>query len=492
MEFRKFLNIGTVAFLILASLPVLAKSKTNYLTLTLGLTKEEHVANMPDSLSEDPSYNKNVVKISIAKELKTIRFEPTGPGKTNFTLRNAAGSVVTEYIIIVRKNDLGNVMNQIRDALKDIEGINFRIMNNKVVVDGEILLPRDMNRIFNVVTQFGDAASSLVVMSPLAQKKIAEMIEKDIGNPEIHVRAVNEKFLLEGVAGNEAEKIKAEIIAKTYVPDVVVEAAESAGVVKKRKIDSVINLLAVKPPAEQPPTKTIKLIVHYVELQKDYNKSFKFQWAPSLKDDSGLQFSATNSSAAGGFISTLTGTISNLLPSLNFAKAHGFARVLKSSSVIVEDGSPGVIRSITRVPYSVQNQYGQLSTAFEEAGIDTNITPRVVNAKSDRVAMTVTFSLKSLIGQTEKGPLISNNTIQTRVTVRSNQSAAIGGLVGNDSSTGFNRLPSTANSNPIFSLLASKQFQHNQSQFVVFITPVIMNSASEGSDEIKKKFRLKQ
>src|SRR5205085_2398181 len=111
--------------------------------------------------------------------------------------------------------------------------------------------------------------------------------------------------------------------------------------------------------------------------------------------------------------------------------------------------------------------------------------------KSDSVGLTITFSLKSLVGQTEKGPLISNSTIQTKVTVRSSQSAAIGGLVGNDASTAYNRLPKGVSENPILSLYASKQFQHNQSQFVVFITPVIMNSASEGSDEIKKKFRLK-
>lgn len=420
----KFLAKPLAALFLILLMPAVSFAKVTYITLTVGgLTKEERVPSMPENLSDDAAYNKGVVKIYIAKELKTIRFEPVGPGTTNFALRDSKGKKIKEFVINVRKNDLGSVMNQIRDALKDIEGINFRVMNNKVVVDGEILLPRDMNRIFSVVSQFGEAASSLVVMSPLAQKKIAEMIERDIGNPEIHVRAVNEKFLLEGVASSENEKTRSEIIAKTYVPDVVVEAAESAGVVKKRKLDSVINLLGVRPPAEQPPSKTIKLIVHYVELQKDYDKSFKFQWMPSLKDDSGVQFSSNNQNAGGGLVTSITGTINNLLPSLNFAKAHGFARVLKSSTMIVEEGNPGIIRSITRIPYSVQNQYGQLSTAFEEAGIDTNITPKLVNAKSDRIAMTVVFSLKSLIGQTEKGPLVSNNTIQTRVTVRSNQSA---------------------------------------------------------------------
>lgn len=492
-EMMKKLFLAFLATLVLAvAVTPIAHAAKKTLVLTLGLTEEVKVANMPASLGDDLNYNRNVVKIAVAKDLKLIRFESVGVGKTNFTLRDDKGKKIVEYVIIVQKNNLNAVAGQIKELLKEIEGIKVKIVNGRVVIDGEILLPKDMNRIFTVVAQFSDVASSMVTMSPLAQKKIAELIEKDIGNPEIHVRAVNEKFILEGVASSESEKQKSEIIAKTYVPDVIVDDAESAGKIKKRKVDSVINLLGVKPPADQPPAKTIKLIVHYVELQKDYNKSFRFQWMPNLKDDSNLQFSASNSSAAGGAISTITGTVSDLFPKLNFAKAHGHARVLKSSSLIVEDGNPGVIKSQTGIPYTTQNQYGQLTTSFANAGIDSTITPRVLNAKSDSINLTITFTLSSLIGQTDKGPIISTSNIQTRVTVRSSQSAAIGGLVGNDASTAYNRLPKGVSDNPILSLYASKQFQHNQSQFVVFITPVIMNSASEGSDDIKKKFRLKQ
>ncbi len=475
--------------LIPVSLP--AKDGKKSMVLTVGLPIEDTVENMPQALGDDLNYNRNVVRISVAPTLKAVRFEPIAPGATNFILRDDKGKKIIEYVITVRKSNLEKVASEIKGLLGDIEGIQIKIVNNKVVIDGEILLPRDMNRIYSVTAQFSDVASSIVTMSPLAQKKIAEMIEKDVGNPEIHVRAVNEKFILEGVASSEAEKQKAEIIAKTYVPDVIVEAAESAGLLKKRKIDSVINLLTIKASPEAQPGKIIKIIVHYVELQKDYERGFRFQWTPSLKEDSGVNFSSGGQSN-GGIVGAITGTISDLLPKLNFAKAHGHARVLQSSSLIVQDGSPGIIKSVTRIPYTVQNQYGQLSTNFEEAGIDTNITPSIVSAKSDSIGLTITFSLKSLIGQTEKGPLVSNKSIQTKVTVRSSQSAAIGGLVSNDSSMAYNRLPRGASENPIISLYASKQFQRNQSQFVVFITPIIMNSASDGSEDVKKKFRLKE
>jgi pilus assembly protein CpaC len=470
-----------------------ASSKQS-VSLTVGLSEERNVPNMPGNLGDDLNYNRNIVKISINKDNRLVRFEPLAPGTTNFILRDDKGTKIVEYNIVIRKSNLNSAAAQIKSLLSDIEGINIKIVNNKIIIDGEILLPKDMSRIYNVVAQFSDVAASIVTMSPLAQKKISELIEKDIGNPEIHVRAVNEKFILEGVAGSEAEKTKAEIIAKTYVPDVVVEAAESAGILKKRKIDSVINLLSVKPGPEPQPGKTIKLVIHYVELQKDYTKAFRFQWTPSLANDStNLQFSNGGDGTTGsGVISSITGTVNNLLPKLNWAKNHGHARVLKSSSVIVQDGSPGILNSQNSIPYSVQNAYGQLTTAFVKTGLASTITPTIINPKSDSVSLVVEFSLTTLTGDTNKGPLTSENAIKTRVTVRSGQSAAIGGLVGNDSSMAYNRLPAGVTDNPIISLYASKQFQTNQSQFVVFITPVIMNSASEGSDAIKKKFRLKE
>lgn len=461
-------------------------------TLYMGLTQEVKVRNMPKELSDDLNYNRSIVKISIAKKLGILRFEPVKPGRTNFKLRDSKGRVVASYKIYVRQSSLAGKVRQIKSLLADIEGIQIKVVNGRILIDGEILLPRDMNRIYSVVAQFGKSASSIVTMSPLAQKKIARLIERDIGNPDIHVRAVNEKFILEGTANSEAEKNKAEIIAKTYVPDVVVEAAEAAQVIRKRRVNSVINLLNVKSGPPPQPGKMIKLIVHYVELKKDYTKGFRFQWMPTLSDNSGVQFSGGSRDAGSGVIGAITGTISDLLPKLNFAKAHGHARVLQSSSIIVQDGSPGIVKSVTKIPFPAQNAYGQITTRFAEAGLDTNITPSLVSARSSSINLNIMFTLSSYLGKTEAGPMMSNRTIQTRVVVSDSQSAAVGGLVSSSQSMGYNRLPAGAKANPIVSLYASKEFQKDQSQFVVFVTPVVMASASEGSDAIKRKFRLRR
>lgn len=462
-----------------------------FVNLTLGIEQDEKLPPLPANVEFKGDFRR-VVTASYAKDLNTIRFIPKAEGFATLTIHDKRnGKVVAEFRIDVKKSKLDKVVREMRALLGDIEGINIKIVNNKVVVDGQILLPKDLARIFNVVKQFGDQASSLVTLSPLAQKKIAEFIARDINNPEIEVRAVNDKIILQGYANSDEEKVRAEIIAKTYLPDIVIDAAEDGGPIKKRRPlnDGVINLIEVKPAPVAPPKKMIQLVVHYVELNKDYSKAFKFQFTPELGDNSQMTFQ-TGGDSPGGIISSITGTVSNLLPKLNWAKQHGHARVLESTSLIVEEGKRGEIKQVTDQPYTVLGKDGTQGTAFASVGIVTGITPVLSGEKSSSVNMDMSFEVSSLVGNTSAGaPIVSKNQMSSTVTVRDRQSAAVGGLIRNASSTGYNR-PS-GQKNPIISLYASKDFVKQQSQFVVFVTPIVKTSASSGSEQIKKKFRLR-
>lgn len=462
-----------------------------FLNLTLGLETDEKLPPVPKPFkSGGDCKSLGIADALYSEAAESLRFTPKREGICTFTIKDIKnGKIVAEYRIDVRKSKLDAVVREMQALLGDIEGINIKIVNNKVIVDGQILLPRDMNRIYNVVTQFGDQASSLVTLSPLAQKKIAEFISRDINNPEISVRAVNDKFLLEGIANSEDEKNRAEIIAKTYVPALIVEKAEMDGAVKRPRPanDGVINLITVKPSAPPPPGKIIQLVVHYVELKKDYGKNFRFQFTPEISDNSGVKIES-GSNTSGGVGTQIMATISNLIPKLNWAKTHGHARILESTTMIVQDGKTGTINAYSDVPYTVTNDKGA-STQFKPVGIASKITPIILGERSDSISMDINFKIDALIGQTSAGPLTSTNQIETAIVVRSGQSAAIGGLIKSRSHTGYNSPPEGVK-NPIISLYASRDFQRNQSQFVVFVTPIIKSSASSGAEKIKKKFRL--
>ncbi len=480
-------------FFIIPSLSVAQANRsgteTRDIDLYVGLPHDETLPRLPGSFDLSGTY-RSVTRIETRRGQSQLRFVPTKEGIGTVIIKDKnTGQIVYQLTVRVGKTDLQRVAREIRSLLSTIEGVTVRVLNNRVVVDGQILLPSDMKRIHSVVKQYGPLATTLVTLSPIAQNKIAEIIERDINNPEIYVRAVNGKFILDGMANSPEERDRAEIIAKMYVPDVVVEEAVADKRVLERRTDVVINLIKIKQAAAPEPEKIIQMVIHFVELQKDYTRGFRFQWTPDIGDGSTLQFS-TGGRSPGGLVGTLTGTISNLLPKLNWAKQHGFARVLQSSSLIVQDGRQGTLNSLTRVPYQVISATGQPGTNFEEVGLRTNITPQVMGARSDSVRLDMNFSVKNLLSYTDQGPLTSSREINTMIHVRSGQSAAVGGLISSDTGTNYNKLPSNASQNPIFSLYASRDFRNNQSQFVVFVTPSIRASASQGSDRIKQKFRL--
>lgn len=466
--------------------------KQDFLTLSIGSPHDLVLSDLPAKIQLDGTF-RTQSRVQYNPGNKTLRFNPKSVGVGTLIIKNpTSGKILYEYTIDVRKIDLQKVAREIQNLLESIEGISIKILNNKVIVDGQILLPADMKRIHSVVKQYGNLATSLVTLSPVAQNKIAQFVEKKINNPEVRVTAVNGKFILEGWVNDGKESQRAEIIAKMYVPDLVIDEAVADKKVVERKADVVVNLINIRPPPDREPDKIIQLVVHFVELQKDYTKSFRFQFMPDIGDGSSLQFSSGGRSP-GGMTGTITGTISNLLPKLNWAKEHGYARVLQSATIITEDGKPGVINSISRIPYqTISGEGGIPSTNFEETGIRTNITPRVGGPRSDTVDLTMSFAVKSLVSYTTQGPLTASREIQTSLHVRSGQSAAVGGLITNDSGTNYNKLPPNVSRNPLISLYASKDFRKNQSQFVVFVTPVIKSSASSGSDKIKRKFRIEE
>src|SRR5690606_56184 len=207
---------------------------------------------------------------------------------------------------------------------------------------------------------------------------------------------------------------------------------------KKRKEAEVINLLQIRAGAPPEPKKTIQLVVHYVEMSKKYLNSSSFKWAPGLQDNTSVKFTKDTTTNNSGIVSEISGIITGLLPKLNYAKQHGHARILQSSSVTTKDGQKGIVSATEQIPFVVRqpSASGDINTTqFANIGISTEITPKIVNPRSDMIELGMQFSVSALVGNTSAGPQTSKNMVQTTVNVRSGQSAAVGGLIKNTSGT---------------------------------------------------------
>lgn len=461
-----------------------------YLDLTVGLEREVKLLHLPRGAKIKGTYKK-VTSAEISKKTSKILFSPKREGNGTLTVHDRRGRLIQEFVITVSKSNLKKIAREIKTLLSEVEGIEVKIVNNKVLVDGEVLLARDYSRILEVTRQFPNQAASIVSLSPLAQKKIAEMIEREINLPEISVKSINGRIILEGIAPNKSEKDRAQRIAEVYVPSSFNEPAVQEGKFTKIEKNYIVNLITVlpAPPKKNPPPKMIQILLHYVQLKRDYTKGFKIQWTPGLSDQTQISY---GKNTAGNIVSSLTGTISNLFPKLHWAKSHGHARVLRSGSLIVNNGGTGTLNSTMSVPYPSATVDGeQISQKPAQIGLAAKLKPTLHTGKSNGVQLELEFKMSEPLTSTSAGPVYSENLLNTAVFIRSGYSAAIGGLATTSQSTDYNRLPTNVTQNAIFTLFASKGQNRDRSQFVVFVTPIVKTSASEGSEKIKQKFRLR-
>jgi len=479
---------------------VAIEGETEFVDLIQGVYADRKYEDLPDKsvFKFENQKFKKYVDLVYDNDRKVIRFKPKKKGSVTIRLVNKKDPdlIIKQIKVSVQKSNLDKVAKEVTELLGEIEGIEIKVLNNRVIVDGFILLAKDMNRIARVLSTYNeDQVKSLVRLSPLTRKKIAERIEAEIDNPNIYVTVINDFFMLEGSESYDGEKQRANDIAQAHVSDILSKFAEKnnrGGVTIKalRKDPNPIinNIMKVRPNAPSP-KKMIQVVVHYVELSKSYNKGFDFSWAPTLSDGGSLTVSGDSLSAT-NILTSLTATITNLLPKLNWAREHGHARVLDTMNVTTEEGQKGEVSSNKQVVRNVATAQGGVAPRTATASIKIEVTPSLDPVKRDSVKLE---GLKIEVGEitvaAQSGDETASNSMVTNVTVRDRQSAAIGGLLRSTSSTAYNKTDDDG-STPLFRLGAAKELTRQQSQFVFFVTPIIKSNSSEGIERIKKKFRL--
>ncbi len=479
------------------------KGKERSLTLPLGISK---VLDFPFEVG--PIYVTDSTLFNYQrleeKGKRSLQLIAQKPGITDMTIHDTKGVPQLTYIVRVTREDLGQVMSQLEDLLGDIEGLKIRPLGGTVVLDGDILLPKDMLRIIRVIDAVKDrdpkAAKevqirNLATVSKTTLNIIAERIEKEIGSPEITVKVINGNLFMEGVAEGDYEAQRAFEIAKSFLPEALVEQASGPGSPTVRLkasggaggLPQIFDFLRIRQAAAKPPSQDIKITMNYVELKNDYLKNFNFSWKPLVSDQSSVGYN----SAAAEFTASLVATISSLFPKLSTAKSHGHARILKQETIIVKDRSPevAVIESSIQVYSPVTNEKGERSLQPIDVQNFTKVKAAILQG-TDSIDLGIQISLNTLLGSDP--PQIAKNSIQTQVTIKNGDSAALGGHGIDEALANYNRTPTgtTGSGSPIFNLQRSKDYVHTKQQYVIFVTPEIIRTAAAGTEDITRKFRL--
>lgn len=436
--------------------------------------------------------NENLATYQIVPSKKEVNLTGVKAGETTLTLRDAAGDIRARYLVKVTASDQSKVVVQLKDLLSDVEGLEIGIKGDSVYVGGQIVVPSDIGRVVVILDKYPDVLR-LVELSPQTQLVIAKKMQEEMQKStlkDVTVRVVNGSFWIEGVVNSKEESDKAEQIARAYLPDQIQNLARRTDAVQSTKKPPFENLLTINSkPKPEPLPKLFKLTAQFVELTKGYDRLFAFTWTPTIGADGGQI--AIGKSTSGGVTTsssgTLAATISNLFPKLNSAKSAGHARVVESGVIVVKENVAGVIKKQTTIPYQVGTA-DNAKAGSAVAGFNMNITPTML--QEEKINLKIVINVSSASG--DNPPQTLDNTIDTQVVVKSQESAVIGGVVTNKTQTDFDKdgdPTKIEGGTALFSFVKSKKYSTSRTQFVMFVTPEIIESAASGATEIEKKFR---
>jgi pilus assembly protein CpaC len=436
--------------------------------------------------------NENLVSYQIVPSKKEINLTGQKPGETTLTLRDTAGDIRARYLIKVTASDQSKVVLQLKELLSDVEGLVIGIKGDYVYVGGQIVVPGDIGRTVVILDKYPDVLR-LVELAPQTQIIIARKMQEEIqknGYKDVTTRVVNGSFWIEGVVSAQSDIDRVEQIVTAYLPDQIQNLArrtEAVQSIKKKPYEILLTFNSK--PKQEPIPKLFKLTAQFVELTKGYDRLFSFTWTPTIGGNGGeIGIGKSNS---GGVTTSSSGalaaTISNLFPKLTSAKNAGHARIVESGVVVVKENVAGVIKKTTTIPFQIgTGENAKTGTAV--AGFDMNITPTMLQEEKINLKITIHVSSNSK----DNPPQTLDNTVDTQIIVKSQESAVIGGVVTNNTQTDFDRngAPQTIEGgSPLFSFVKSKSYSTSRTQFVMFVTPEVIDSASTGASEIERKFR---
>jgi pilus assembly protein CpaC len=447
----------------------------------------------------------NVAPVSIGEQRQLV-IKPVGEGETNVTIRDKTGKIKVVLNVIVAKLNLIRYLERLKENLKEVEGIDIGIEDQKIVIRGNVLSPNDFGMIVNEIgdKQYGDSVLNKALMSPITMNALAKKIESDLQAfaPTVRTSVLNARIILDGSVESEAIRNRCLRRAEWYLPAVKI-SEPLAGAPNAERSDKPLQIIQndiqVNPPQPKRESKLIRLSVYFVELSKDFLKSFGFKWQPGFTADPSISIGTTSSggtatsNSSGGF--TFAGTLSSLFPALNAPPSSAsYGRILKTATVVVKSAEAAKMGDTKQQVYQANGPQGAIDFKTFETGFDAEITPTILQGQD--VDVNVNVKQVNQVGKGANGtPITAKHSIVTRLYLKSGEVGAVAAVNNQNVGTSFNRddpnqVTATGNTKPLFTLQRSKNMSKDRGQFVVFISPQIIESASEGTEDLKKNFRM--
>lgn len=399
------------------------------------------------------------------------------PGQSNIFIWGS-NDEKAEIQVFVKSSEINNMANELKEVIRDIEGVEVRVIGSRIFVEGQVFTQNAMRRVEKVIAGMPDVVN-LVEFSPVMKDIVKSEIEKALAAQNmknLRVTVTKNNFMLTGTVGSETESKRAQIIAEAYSPSIINAIAIQKAVPKTKST-------AAAPPPPPPKSILIEMSLNIMEIEKAALRDVGIHWNPG----GSLGASGSYSGASGSSPSlsgSLAGTISNLFPKMRKIQESGRGRSLMQQTLITKSGESAQFFAGSEVPISISQPGGTMSVEFKKVGVTLNFKPEI--DYYNNIVSIIKVESSSITGAGPGGaPVISNTNLNTVLSVPDGNSIALGGLVGQKELEADSASPPGGGSS-LFQANKGTRRETDSREVIIFVTPRIL-SAEAPPMEVQKK-----
>lgn len=174
-------------------------------------------------------------------------------------------------------------------------------------------------------------------------------------------------------------------------------------------------------------------------------------------------------------------TIGNVDVIINALEGKGLVRTLAEPNLTTLSGETARFLAGGEVPIRTVNANGEVSITYKDFGVKLQFTPLVLDDK--KIQMNIRPEVSEISQFTAAGdPIFNTRNLETTVQLRSGQSFAVAGLLQNNNRKIQNQLPWIGQVPVLGTLFRSSSYKKEESELVVIVTPQLTRPSPPGEE----------
>jgi pilus assembly protein CpaC len=329
---------------------------------------------------------------------------------------------------------------------------------------------------------FFDASGQQIAAYDIAVKRdlngLRAALKQTLPNADIQVDGLGDGIMLSGTAGSPIEAQQAGDLAARLVGDIA----------------KVTNSIAVRGRDQVMLKVTVAEVARSIIKQMGVDLSASLSYGTSaVTFNNANPFTATGQAITSNSIATSFGSTPSVTATVRAMESAGVVRTLAEPNLTAISGESAtfIAGGEFPVPTGVTCQtlasgaVGQCSPsiAFKKFGISLNFTPIVLT--EGRISLRVMTEVSEVSNDnsiTISGltvPSVKTRRAETTLEIPSGGSMAMAGLIQDQTKQAINGLPGLSTLPVLGALFRSRDFQNNQTELMVMVTPYIVRAVAQ-------------